>query len=92
MRDLVFICELLRIEEGLQRCGLFEAEGDVIMYELLLGQFELLLDRLSPEDDELWVHALRIIEWMRIDAMYLADALKAELAASESPANSAKLL
>ncbi|MEZ0327391.1 MAG: hypothetical protein ACAH95_15950 [Fimbriimonas sp.] len=72
-RELVLLCELLRIEDELQRCSLLETQGDRILYELLLDQFELLIDRLSPEDDELWGHVWRIVDWLRIDALHRGE-------------------
>jgi hypothetical protein len=72
-RELVLLYELLRIEDELQRFSLMETEGERIMYELLLDQFELLIDRLSPEDDELWGHVWRIVEWLRVDALHRGE-------------------
>ncbi len=72
-REMVLLCELLRIEDELHRHSPLEAQGDRIMVELLLDQFELLIDRLSPEDDELWTHAWRIVEWLRIDTLHRGE-------------------
>jgi hypothetical protein len=69
-RELVILYEILRIESELQRFSPLETEGQRIMHELLLSQLELVIDRLSPEDDELWGHVWRLVDWLRFEALH----------------------
>jgi hypothetical protein len=87
-RELVLLSEILRIEDELQRFAALETDGERIMNEILLDQLEMIIDRLSPEDDELWGHVWRVVDWLRFEALqrseneYSLEALvaKAEIA------------
>ncbi|HSI72502.1 MAG TPA: hypothetical protein VK934_04945 [Fimbriimonas sp.] len=68
-RDMVLLSEILRIEDELQRFGGMETDGERIMSEILLDQLELIIDRLSPEDDELWGHVWRVVDWLRFEVL-----------------------
>jgi hypothetical protein len=72
-RDMVLLGEILRIENELERYAALRAEGERIMYELLLTQFELVVGKLSSEDDELWGHVWRVVDWLRFEALQRSE-------------------
>jgi hypothetical protein len=85
----VLLSEILRIEDELQRFSPMQTDAERIMNELLLDQLELIIDRLSPEDDELWGHVWRVVDWLRFEALqrsenqYSLEALVARAEASK---------
>ena len=72
-REAVLLGEIFRIEDDLQAVICLDSECEREACELLIDQLQLLMNRLSTEDELIWAHLNRVAAWLRDETVARAQ-------------------